>query len=175
MHAVIHQDLKAFTVGFHSAEVYQQILDEAGLDHVSFEAPEYHNDAETDRFISAAATVLSTTRTDFLTEMGIAGAPELLENFAGYTEEGWNVLDLLEHIEPRMHKHVREEFGAFPPALKTERVSESELRIDVLSHRNMAGLAKGFITGFAAEYGDEVDVNIDESPTGYTFHVVKKN
>ncbi|MDW3176805.1 MAG: heme NO-binding domain-containing protein [Acidimicrobiia bacterium] len=175
MHAEIHNDFKAFVEGAHSPETYQQILAEAGLDAASFEDQAYHNDGDMDRALNAAGTILSQSRLDFLTEMGIAGSPGLLEAFEGYREDGWNVLDLLEHIEPRMHKHVREEMGAFPPALKTERLSDTEVRIDILSHRNFAGLANGFITGFAAHYGDTVDIRLDESDTGYTFHVVKTN
>lgn len=173
MHAEIHNDFKAFVEEAHSPEIYQQILAEAGLDAASFEDQAYHNDADMDQALNATETVLSQTRLDFLTEMGIAGSPGLLEAFAGYREEGWDVLDLLEHIEPRMHKHVREEMGAFPPALKAERVKPNEVRIDILSHRNFAGLAKGFITGFAAEYGNTVDIKLEQSDTGYTFHVVK--
>lgn len=175
MHAEIHNDFKAFVEGAHSPEIYQRILDEAGLDAADFEGQSYHNDADMDRALDAVTAVLSQSRIDFLTDMGIAGAPGLLEAFAGYREDGWNVLDLLEQIEPRMHKHVREEMGAFPPALKTERLGDNEVKIEILSHRNFAGLAKGFITGFANHYGDTVDIRLDASPTGYTFHVVKTN
>jgi len=72
-----------------------------------------------------------------------------------------------------MHKHVREEMGAFPPALVSERVSDDELKVSVRSHRKMAGLARGFIQGFAAHYGETVSIDIDANDSGYSFQIKK--
>jgi len=81
--------------------------------------------------------------------------------------------DLVENVESRMHKHVREEMGAFPPALVAERVSADELNVNIRSHRKMAGLAKGFIQGFAKHYGDTVSIDIDANDAGYNFQIKK--
>jgi len=174
MHAVLHKSFKEFVEVSHSRPLYLKMLAKAGFDEEQFEADHYHNDAEIDQLLDAAGDLLSQSRMDFLTDMGTYGAPGLLEQFSGFLEPDWDVLDLVENVEPRMHKYVSEELGAFPPALKTERISKDQLQVDVLSHRKMAGLAKGFITGFAAHYGDKINIDVETSESGYRFVVTKQ-
>ncbi|MGH1417697.1 MAG: heme NO-binding domain-containing protein [Hyphomicrobiaceae bacterium] len=173
MHAVIHKDFKKFVEERHSPELYQRALEQVGYDVAHFEAEVYHNDAEIDRMVNTTAELLSQSRLDFLTEMGLFGAPGLFEAFKAMIDPEWKTLDLVENIEARMHKYVREEFGAFPPSLKPHRISETELKIDVLSHRKMAGLAKGFILGFGRIYGEAITVDVETSETGYSFTIKK--
>ncbi|OUS01038.1 hypothetical protein A9Q86_09855 [Flavobacteriales bacterium 33_180_T64] len=173
MHVSIHQLIKGYVENQHSSEIYLQVLNEAGIEKEEFEAENYHNDAKTEDVLSAAIKILSTNREEFLTNAGLDAAPGLLDAFKAFCDPDWDVLDLLEHVEPRMHRHVREEMGAFPPALKPERKNKNELEINIRSHRRMAFLAKGFILGFAKEYGDEVEVTVDETDTQYTILVKK--
>ena len=169
MHAVLHLSFKDFVENHHSRDLYIQILNEAGLEEAKFEAENYHNDAEVDQAIAVAEKILSQSRNEFLSDMGNYGAPGLLEQFKAFLDPDWNVLDMVENVESSMHKYVREEMGAFPPALKTERLGENELKVDVLSHRKMAGLAKGFIEGFATHYGDAITIDIESMDAGYSF------
>jgi len=173
MHAVIHTDFKAFVESKHSPEFYQQVLEKAGFDANHFEEQIYHNDGEIDKAVNTAAEMLSQSRMELLIDMGLYGAPGLIEAFKGAIDPQWKTLDLVENVEAHMHTYVRNEMGAFPPALKPERVSENELKIDVLSHRKMAGLAKGFILGFANVYDESITVDVETSETGYSF-VIKK-
>ena len=173
MHISIHTLVKTYIENQESPGLYTQILKEAGIEQQHFEDEKYHNDTELNQVITAAGKVMSQSREEFLTNAGLDAAPGLLEAFKSFCDPDWNVLDLLEHIESRMHKHVREEMGAFPPALKPNRISESELEIKAKSHRKMAFLAKGFILGFAKEYGDEVEVTVDQGDNEYVFYVKK--
>ncbi len=139
MHIALHQTVIHFLQTKYSDEFYLETLSKAGIERSTFEAENYHNDTEVDAVIAAAGNLLSQTRDEFLTDVGLQGAPGLMEAFKGFLEPGWNVLDMVEHVEERMHRHVRQEMGAFPPALKSERVNENELKVSVLSHRRMAG------------------------------------
>ena len=173
MHIALHQTVIEYLIKQHSEELYAQSLGDAGINRAEFEAPDYHNDAELDNVIAAAGKRLGKTRDEFLTDVGVFGAPGLLEAFKDFLDPGWNVIDLVENVESRMHKHVREEMGAFPPALVSERISTDELKINVRSHRKMAGLARGFIQGFAKHYGDNVSIDIDANDAGYSFQIKK--
>lgn len=173
MHTVMHQSFRDYIETNHSRDLYLQILDKASLEEAKFEVETYHNDADVDEAITVAGELLSQSRIEFLTDMGAYGAPGLLEQFSAFLDPEWNVLDLVENVEARMHKYVREEMGAFPPALKAERISVNELKVDVLSHRKMAGLAKGFIQGFADHYGDTITIDVETTDSGYSFLIKK--
>jgi len=171
MHIALHQTVIEFLIKQHSEDLYVQSLGDAGIDRKDFEAENYHSDAELDQLIEAAGKRLGQDRDEFLTNVGLVGAPGLFEAFKGFVEPDWKVLDLIENIETRMHKHVREEMGAFPPALVSERVSNDELKVTVRSHRKMAGLARGFIQGFATLYDENVSIDIDANDSGYSFQI----
>jgi len=173
MHIALHQTVIEYLLKQHSEELYTQALGDIGIKREDFEAENYHNDTELDQLIAAAGKRLGLGRDEFLSEVGIYGAAGLYEAFKGFIEPDWKVLDLVENIEARMHKHVREEMGAFPPALVSERVSADELKINVRSHRNMAGLARGFILGFAKQYEETVSIDIDAHDAGYSFQIKK--
>jgi len=173
MHIALHQTVIQFLKDKYSDDFYLQVLNQANIDQSTFEAENYHNDTEVDAAIAAAGELLSQSRDEFLTDVGLHGAPGLMEAFKGYLEPDWNILDMVANVEDRMHRHVRQEMGAFPPALKSERINDSELKVSVLAHRKMAGLANGFILGFAKEYGNTVTIDIDETDNGYSFHITK--
>ena len=173
MHAIIHKDFKEFVENYHSRDLYVEMLKKAGFEEAHFEAEIYHNDAEIDQLVQVGAEMLSQSRMDFLTDMGRYCAPGLLEAFKAMIDPDWKTLDLVENVEARMHKYMREEFGAFPPALKPERISENELKIAVRSHRKLAGLAKGFILGFGIHYREKIAVDVETSDAGYDFHIKK--
>ena len=174
MHVIVHQVFKSFVEDQHSRDLYLKMLKSAGFEEAQFEAAQYHNDSEIDRLIEIGANMLSQSRMDFLTDMGINGAAELFEALKAMIDPEWKTLDLIENVEPRMHKYVREELGAFPPALKSERPNENELKISALSHRKMAGLAKGFILGFGKIYDETITVDAEMSDTGYSFLIKKE-
>ena len=173
MHAAIHSDFKSFLETEHSVELYQKVLDTTGYENKHFEAEVYQNDASTEKAIDTAAELLSQSRLEFLTDMGKFGAKGLFEFSQPMIDPAWKTLDLVEKVESHMHKYTREEMGAFPPALKAQRVSENELIINVLSHRKMAGLAKGFILGFADIYEESITVDVEVRDNGYTFNIKK--
>lgn len=173
MHASIHQLLKGYIETHHSTDLYLQILKEAETDASTFEAEVYHNDADTDKVVTASGKLLSKSRDEFLYDVGVFGAPGILKQFEAFTSPDWNVLDLVGHVEARMHNYVRTEMGALPPGLKTERISDSELQVDIKSHRRMGGLAKGFIQGFANAYGNTITIDAATSDTGYSFLIKK--
>jgi hypothetical protein len=72
-----------------------------------------------------------------------------------------------------MHSYVRSEFGAFPPVLKTERISDDELIIRIRSHRNMFELAKGFIEAMSKLYGENFKVDMEVDGNECTYKVTR--
>lgn len=172
MHVSLHQAFKGYAEARPEADLYQQVLTAIDMSAEDFEAEPYHDDAEMDRAVEAAAAILETDRMEFLTGWGVGISQGLLDAYQEAIDPTWKVLDLLEHIESRMHVHSREEFGARPPVLNTSRLSETELRIEVETSKNFTGLAKGFVLGFADSFGETVALTIDERPDGFTFDVV---
>lgn len=171
MHVSLHQAFKGYTDARPEPDLYSRVLASVDISAEEFEAEPYHDDAEMERAVEAAAEILSTDRMDFLTGWGLAISQSLLDAYESAIDSEWGLLDLLEHIESRMHVHSREEFGARPPVLRTNRIGADELRIDVETTKNMTGLAKGFVLGFAESFGEEVTLDIDERDNGFTFNV----
>ena len=172
MHVSLHQAFKGYTDARPEEDLYGQVLKAIDISADAFESEDhYHDDAEMDRAVETAASILSTDRMEFLTGWGTAIAQSLLDQFESAIDADWKLLDLLEHIESRMHVYMRAEAGARPPVLNTTRLSPNELRIEVDTEKRMTGLAKGFVLGFADSFGEEVTLDVDERADGFTFNV----
>lgn len=173
MHVSLHQSFKGYIEGRPEENLYRQVLENINVSVADFEADDrYHDDAEMDHAIEAAASILSKSRDDVLTDWGLSAAKGLLAQFESAVDPEWTVLDLLEHIEGRMHTFVREQFDARPPVLKTTRLSPNELRIEAETTKQMTGLGTGFVLGFAEKYGEKVTLDVDDRPDGFTMNVV---
>ncbi len=173
MHTAIHKDLKTYFVEEHSQAAYERILEGAGFTDEYFSSKEYFNDADLEAVLGEAEKQLSMTRNEVLTANGKRAAHGLFEAVKPMIEPEWKTLDLVEAVEGRMHKYSREELGAFPPVLKTERVSKDELIVRSKSHRNMWALAVGFIQGFAQVYGENVTVDVQTDGGNVTMTIRK--
>ncbi len=64
--------------------------------------------------------------------------------------------------------------AAYPPVLKTERLDNSKLIINIRSHRKLWSLAHGFIVGFAKHYDDTLDIHmeIENNNCRFTIEIV---
>jgi hypothetical protein len=153
--------LKDYLVRAHSPTVYANILEAAGFESTHFDTREYFSDEDLNRVLEAAEAETNLSRDALLTANGKMATPALLEATAAMIDPSWKTLDLVEAVEGRMHTFAREEMAAFPPVLKTERVSENELIVRSRSHRRMWGLAVGFMYGFAEHYGETITVDVD--------------
>ncbi len=169
MHISLHQAFKGYLSALGQPGLYEDSLAKAGLTVEQFETEDYHDDAEMQNAMAAAAGILDKLTFEFLTEWGIGISQSLLDSYESAIDVEWKLLDLLEHIESRMHTHSREEFGARPPVLVTDRLGENQLRIDVETDKGMTGLAHGFVHGFAQSLNETVDVAIEERPDSFTF------
>ena len=168
MLSAIHQGFKQYVLDTYSEADYEEIVSKAGFAKDHFEADEYFKDDDLNLLLATAQEKFSKTRHDILYEYGLHGAPGLFEMFKDFIDVDWKTFDFIEAVEGRMHKYMREEAGAFPPALKTERLSDDELKVSFISHRDMWGLAKGFITGFAAQYGETVTIDVEHHGRQHT-------
>ena len=48
MHIALHQTVIEYMIKYHSGQLYTQSLNDAGINRIEFDAPDYHNDAELD-------------------------------------------------------------------------------------------------------------------------------
>lgn len=174
MHAAIHVDLQTYFIEDHSQSAFDSILDNAGFSPTYFKSSEYFQDTDLELLLKAATEVIGMTREEILLANGIKAAPGLLENFKAFLQDGWNTLDLIEAVEPNMHKYAREEMAAYPPVLKTERLDNNKLIINIRSHRKLWSLAHGFIVGFSRHYDDTLDIQmvIEGSNCRFTIEIV---
>ena len=174
MHGLVHEYMKSYVVGKHSQRNYDAILENAGFSSDHFNASSYYNDSEFDSILAAAETELSMSRGEILYELGYHLLSDVLERFIKHLiDPKWKTLDLIEATESRMHSYVHSEFGAFPPGLKTERISDDELIIRVRSHRNMFELAKGFIEAMSKLYGENFKVDMEVDGNECTYKVTR--
>ena len=173
MHSVLHADFKKYVVECHSQKDYEAILEKAGYKEGDFDGAGYYNDSHFDNLIQASESQLSMDRQAILSALAHHGGPALLDNVRSMIDLGWKTLDFIEETENIMHKYAREEMGAFPPALKPERISENELIIRFISHRGMCGLARGFINAISEHYGEKIELNMQVNDREHTLTIKK--
>jgi hypothetical protein len=154
---VVFAELKEFVETVHDTEQWQTILDAADTSTNSYLAISTYPDEDLLALVQAAENTTGQPQDEILHAFGAFAAPDLLQKYNTFLDDGWTALDVLEHTEDAMHKAVRlKEEDAEPPELDCRRVDTEEVVIDYSSGLQLYQFGEGLIEGIADEYGTTV-------------------
>ena len=159
MHGIIHLELKKFVLATHGSDVWNSLVESAGLVGKRYPAKRAYEDSELLALVSSASEALCTPVDDILESFGEFIAPDLISLYSAHVNPSWKTLDFLENAEGAIHHVVRaNEPESTPPRLIARRQSSTSIVIEYRSDRKMCALARGIVRGVAEKYGESVDI-----------------
>ena len=155
MHGSILLFLKRYVTHHYDFATWHRLVKVAGLTEADFESQHVYPDEHVYRLVGAAAEHIGIPAEELQERFGEFLVPDLLFTYRKLLDPTWHTLDLLEHVESRMHHAVRRDLrGATPPVLHVERLSPTAARVQYVSTRRMGALAVGIIRGLAQHFGE---------------------
>ncbi|MEM7480202.1 MAG: heme NO-binding domain-containing protein [Acidobacteriota bacterium] len=163
MHGFIFSEIQDYVSTKLGAETWKALLREAGLANRQYEKFIEYPDEEAVKIVMTASEMTSQPATAILEDFGRFLGPHLLKVYRPLINPSWKTLDFLEHTEETIHRVVRSRNRmAKPPALAWTRTGPEEVVLKYSSPRRMQHLAIGIAKGVADEYGDSLDVAMDD-------------
>lgn len=160
---MIHTELRKFVVENYNEEVWETILNKAGLKGKKYLTMQNYSDKETLAIVGAAVEVSGIPLEELLETFGKFIAPDLIRMYRALVDPDWTTKEFLLNIEGTMHKAVRDRnVGAKPPVLSFRDMGENKLQFIYTSSRNLIPVALGIMKGVAEQYDETVTV----TPTG---------
>lgn len=158
MHGMMMDELKKYVSAKVGESVWTQITNKAvGRPKIYFAHLNY-SDEETSQIISTISSALKRQREDWLFDFGAFITPDLIKLCKDLIGPTWRTLDFLEHTEQIIHDTIRKNWQVFPPILKCQRTSASEVLIEYSSPRKMCSVARGLAQGVATHYGETIQI-----------------
>lgn len=162
MHGIIFTALKKYVRTRLGDEAWTNLRAAAGLADRVYLPVQPYPDEEIDALIQTVAHLSGIPPNQLLQDFGRSMVPDFMTMYRPLLQPDWHTLDLLEHLERRIHPAVRTNNpGAHPPVLRVERVDAWKVVIHYESPRKWCALGKGLIQGVAAYYGDRVEIAED--------------
>jgi predicted hydrocarbon binding protein len=159
MHGIIFSALKKYVRTRLGDEAWTNLRTAAGLADRVYLPVQTYPDAEIDALIQTVASLSGITNDQLLHDFGRSMVPDFLTVYRPLLQPDWRTLDVLEHIEKKIHPAVRTNNpGANPPALEIERTAENHVVIKYRSERQWCALGRGLIQGIADHYGEKVTI-----------------
>lgn len=116
--------------------------------------------------IALVVTLAKLSKTEIralLEDFGAYLAPVLLRVYEPIIDPAWRTLDVVEHVEERIHTAVRmRDPTAGPPYLTANRRSPTEVDVVYTSARRLCALGEGIVRGLAEHFGEQVVVTQTE-------------
>ena len=162
MKGIIFNLAEEVVASLHGEDVWDEILERAGLEGAYTSLGSYPDD-ELTALVAAASALLNSPPDAVLRSLGEGAMPLLAERFpsffAGHTSSRSFILTLNEII----HAEVRKLYpDATVPDFGFESPSDAEVLIVYESPRQLCALAEGFVAGAASHYGERVAIDQQE-------------
>jgi len=159
MHGIIFTALKKYVRTRLGDEAWTNLRTAAGLGDRMYFSVQAYPDEEMSALIQTVAHLSGITERQLLEDFGKSLAPEFLTIYKPLMQPDWRTLDLLEHLETRIHPAARTNNpGAAPPLLRVERESRDRVVIWYQSERRWCAFGRGLIHGVAGYFGEQVTV-----------------
>ncbi len=159
MHGIVFTALKKYVRTRLGGEAWNNLRAAAGLADRIYLPVQPYPDEEIDALIKTVAQLSGISQQQLLQDFGRSMVADFVTVYRPLIAPDWRTLDVLEHVETRIHAGVRvNNPGATPPVLRVERAAPERVVIQYESPRKWCALGKGLIQGIADHYGDRVGV-----------------
>jgi hypothetical protein len=156
MKGIVFNLLEQVVSRHHSEDVWDDLLDAAGLDGAYTSLGSYSDD-ELERLLVASSAKLGLPRAAVLRWFGQAAMPVLAETYPDFFKPHASVRPFILSINDVIHVEVRKLYsGAECPYFRLGETADGALTMGYQSSRNMCALAQGFVEGAATHYGEIV-------------------
>lgn len=157
MHGIIFNQLHNYAQARLGERGWENLLREARLPTRVYLAFQSYPDSDAVALINAASRLTGRSVRFLLEDFGEFIVPGLMKIYGAFIQQGWTVLDAVEHAE-RIHEKVRRDPHATPPRLECQRVEPNVVRVLYSSPRRLCGVGIGFARGLANELKQQVEV-----------------
>lgn len=158
MKGIIFNLVEDAVVSEHGEQVWDQLLDEAGLDG-AFTAIGNYPDADLMALVAAGAAALDVPPADLTRHLGRAALLGLAERYPRFFTPHDNARSFLLTLNDVIHPEVRKlHSDTNPPEFTFEEPGADRLVVRYQSERRLCALAEGMIAGTGTHYGDTVTV-----------------
>lgn len=143
----------------HGADVWDALLDSAGLDG-SYTSLGSYPDEDLVGLVGAASVALGVPAEDVLRQLGDGAIPLLAGRYPDFFRAHASTRSFLLTLNDIIHPEVRKLYpGAVVPDFDFETADDGALLIGYRSERRLCNLAEGFIAGATHHYGEAVEVS----------------
>jgi hypothetical protein len=157
MKGVVFNVLQQVVTDAYSADVWDDLLDDAGLSGVYTSLGSYP-DEEMEKLVAAACAKLGLPRSAVLRWFGQEAMPVLAKAYPAFFVGHTTSRTFVEGINDVIHAEVRKLYaGAACPHFNIRQPEPGVMTMDYKSSRRMCALAQGFVEGAARYYCEEVD------------------
>jgi predicted hydrocarbon binding protein len=159
MHGIIHLELEKFVVESYDRDVWNKLVDAAGIGDRLYTPVQAYPDEDLVRVVEAAVAMTKKPATEILEAFGEYLVPTYLSVYGLLLDPAWKTLDVVEHTEETIHRVVRmRQPGAAPPRLRVERKSPTEVVITYDSPRKLCAVARGIVRGVAKHFDESIAI-----------------
>ena len=158
MKGIVFNLLEQIVVAEHGEEIWEKLLDDAGLDGAYTSLGSY-SDEDLGRLVGAASAALEVPPNEVVRWFGHNALPLFAERyphlFAAHSHTRSFVLALNNIIHPEVRKLYP---GAIVPEFDFDTSDPRGLGMDYYSPRKMCAFAEGLLTGAGNHFGETVDI-----------------
>ncbi len=167
MYGIFHVEIQHYIETRYGRDVWTAALKRAGLKNRIYMTVSNYLDSEVKAIMKAASEITGVSVEALFVDFGAFAVPSLMSTYEPLIDPKWCMMDLLLNLESAVYRVIRTRSpGAQPPRMTFERAGPHQLRLHYDSPRRMPALAKGFVVGIAAYYGEMVDIETEENPNG---------
>ena len=157
MHGIVHVELMRYVETVYGEDVWETLLEKAGLGSKLYMASQAYDDQEIYRLMETASEMTGKRPDELLRAFGEFVLPNLMNIYKTLIDPSWKTIDFLLNVEDTIHAVVRaRRTGAEPPQLKVERVASDEVLITYTSHRKLCPFLIGMATGVANYFNEKI-------------------
>ena len=144
---------KKFAIEKYGEAVWEKAAAESGVGTKDYVRHKAYPDSEVAAMFTAIAKTVGVELPEVIEAFGVFSAPAFIEMAGVLVRPEWRTLDLLEHVEEKIHTRIRDQNAeAKPPFLVVTRLSPDSVRIVYASSRKLCpaviGITKGVAQGF---------------------------
>ena len=160
MKGVIFNAVEEAVTGLYSEDVWDDLLENAGLEGHYTSLGSY-DDSELTALVTAACPMTGHETNDLLRVLGRSAFPHLANRYPELVDDSKGTHDFLRRVNDIIHPEVLKLHpDATPPQFDFEDRDDGALRVTYRSARGLGVLAAGLITGAGDRFNETVEVKI---------------